>query len=61
MKNSTMKLFWMLGVVTSFTFLPSVTMNQEGAYAQDSPSTTNATVLSGNDASSQSPLQKSIY
>ena len=58
MKNSTVKLFWILVVVASSTFLPAFTMNQEGIYAQDSPSTTNATVLSGgSNASSQSGLQ----
>ena len=58
MKNSTVKLFWILVVVASSTFLPAVTMNQEGIYAQDSPSTTNATVLSGGgDSISQSGLR----
>jgi carboxymethylenebutenolidase len=58
LKNSTVKLFWILVVVASSTFLPAFTMNQEGVYAQDSPSTTNATVLSGGgDASSQRGLQ----
>jgi carboxymethylenebutenolidase len=56
MKNSTMKLAWILVVVSS-TFLPAVTLNQEGVYAQDSPNVTNATVLSGDDANSQSGLQ----
>ena len=53
MKSSTLKLAWILVVVSS-TFLPAVTLNQEGVYAQDSPNVTNATVLSGDDASSQS-------
>jgi carboxymethylenebutenolidase len=56
MKNSTVKLAWIFVVISS-TFLPVVTMNLEVVYAQDSPSTTNATVLSGDDASSQSGLQ----
>jgi carboxymethylenebutenolidase len=56
MKNSTMKLAWILVVVSS-TFLPAVTLNQERVYAQDSPNVTNATVLSGDDANSQSGLQ----
>ena len=57
MKNSTVKLVWILIVAISI-FLPTTTLpNHQGAYAQDSPSTTNATVLSGNDASSQSGLQ----
>jgi carboxymethylenebutenolidase len=56
MKNSTLKLAWILVVVSS-TFLPVVTLNQEGVYAQDSPNVTNATVLSGDDANSQSGLQ----
>ena len=53
MRNSTVKLVWIL-VVTGFTFLPVVTMNQKGVYAQDSSGATNATVLSDDDASSQS-------
>jgi carboxymethylenebutenolidase len=53
MKNSTVKLFWIL-VVISFTFLPIFTMSQERAYAQGSFGATNATALSGDDASSQS-------
>jgi carboxymethylenebutenolidase len=56
MKNSILKLAWILVVVSS-TFLPAVTLNQEGVYAQDSPNVTNATVLSGDDANSQSGLQ----
>jgi carboxymethylenebutenolidase len=56
MKNSTLKLAWILVIVSS-TFLPAVTLNQEGVYAQDSPNVTNATVLSGDDANSQSGLQ----
>jgi len=56
MKNSTFKLAWILVVVSS-TFLPAVTLNQEGVYAQGSPNVTNATVLSGDDANSQSGLQ----
>ena len=56
MKNSTLKLAWILVIVSS-TFLPAVTLNQEGVYAQDSPNVTNATVLSGDDANSQSELQ----
>jgi carboxymethylenebutenolidase len=56
MKNSTVKLAWIYVVISS-TFLPAVTMNLEVVYARDSPSTTNATVLSGDDASSQSGLQ----
>ena len=56
MKSSTLKLAWILVVVSS-TFLPAVTLNQEGVYAQDSPNVTNATVLSGDDANSQSGLQ----
>jgi carboxymethylenebutenolidase len=51
-----LKLAWILVVVSS-TFLPAVTLNQEGVYAQDSPNVTNATVLSGDDANSQSELQ----
>ena len=53
MKNSTVKLVWILVVISS-TFLPAFTMSQEEAYAQDSSGATNATVLSGDDASSQS-------
>jgi carboxymethylenebutenolidase len=56
MKNSILKLAWILVVVSS-TFLPAVTLNQEGVYAQDSPNVTNATVLSSDDANSQSGLQ----
>lgn len=57
MKNSSLKLAWILVVVSS-TFLSAVTLNQERVYAQDSPDVTNATVLSGDDAnSSQSGLQ----
>ena len=56
MKNSILKLAWILVVVSS-TFLPAVTLNQERVYAQDSPNVTNATVLSGDDANSQSGLQ----
>jgi carboxymethylenebutenolidase len=56
MKNSTLKLVWILVVISS-TFLPTVALNHEGVYAQDSPSTTNATVLSGDNASSQIGLQ----
>lgn len=56
MKSSTLKLAWILAVVSS-TFLPAVTLNQEGVYAQDSPNVTNATVLSSDDANSQSGLQ----
>ncbi len=56
MKNSTLKLAWLLVIVSS-TFLPAVTLNQEEVYAQDSPNVTNATVLSGDDANSQSGLQ----
>jgi hypothetical protein len=57
MKNSTVKLVWILIVAISI-FLPATTLpNHQGAHAQNSPSTTNATVLSGNDASSQSGLQ----
>jgi carboxymethylenebutenolidase len=51
-----LKLAWILVVVSS-TFLPAVTLNQEGVYAQDSPNVTNATVLSSDDANSQSGLQ----
>jgi hypothetical protein len=57
MKRSTVKLSWILVVVASFAFLPTVTLDQQGVYAQDSPNMTNATVLSGDDASSQSGLQ----
>jgi hypothetical protein len=57
MKSSTVKLFWILVVIASSTFLPAVTLDQQGVCAQDSPNTTNATVLSGNDVSSQSGLQ----
>jgi carboxymethylenebutenolidase len=53
MKNSTVKLVWIFVVIGS-TFLPAVTMNQEGVHAQDSSGKTNATMLSGDDASSQS-------
>ena len=56
MKNSILKLAWILVVVSS-TFLPAVTLNQERVYAQDSPNVTNATVLSGDDANFQSGLQ----
>ncbi len=56
MKKSILKLAWILVIVSS-TFLPAVTLNQEGVYAQDSPNVTNATVLSGDDANSQSELQ----
>ena len=56
MKNSALKLAWILVVISS-TFLPAVTLNQEEVYAQDSPNVTNATVLSGDDANSQSGLQ----
>lgn len=56
MKNSSLKLAWILVVVSS-TFLPAVTLNQERVYAQDSPNVTNATVLSGDDANFQSGLQ----
>ena len=56
MKNSSLKLAWILVVVSS-TFLSAVTLNQERVYAQDSPDVTNATVLSGDDANSQSGLQ----
>ena len=56
MKSSTLKLAWILVVVSS-TFLPAVTLNQERVYAQDSPNVTNATVLSSDDANSQSGLQ----
>jgi carboxymethylenebutenolidase len=56
MKKSTLRLAWILVIVSS-TFLPAVTLNQEGVYAQDSPNVTNATVLSGDDANSQSGLQ----
>lgn len=57
MKSSTVKLSWILVVVASSAFLPTVTLDQQGVYAQDSPTMTNATVLSGDDASSQSGLQ----
>ena len=53
MKNSTVKLVWIFIVIGSI-FLPAVTMNQEGVYAQDSTGETNATMLSGDNASSQS-------
>jgi carboxymethylenebutenolidase len=53
MKGSNVKLVWIFVVINS-AFLPAVTMNQEGVYAQDSPTTTNATVLSGDDARSES-------
>ena len=57
MKNSTVKLVWILVVAISI-FLPTITLpDHQRAYAQDSPSTTNATMLSGNDAGSQSGLQ----
>ena len=56
MKNSSLKLAWILVVVSS-TFLAAVTLNQERVYAQDSPNATNATVLSGDDANFQSGLQ----
>jgi carboxymethylenebutenolidase len=55
MKNSTLKLAWILVVVSS-AFLPAVTLNQE-VHAQDTPNVTNATVLSGDDASSQSKIR----
>jgi carboxymethylenebutenolidase len=52
-----MKFVWILVVAIS-VFLPTTTLpNHQAAYSQDSPSTTNATVLSGNDVSSQSGLQ----
>jgi carboxymethylenebutenolidase len=53
MKNPTVKLVWILVVISS-TFLPAFTMSQEWVYAQDSSGATNATVLSPDDASSQS-------
>ena len=53
MKSSTVKLVWILVVISS-TFLPVFTMSQEWVYAQDSSDATNATVLSADDASSQS-------
>lgn len=53
MKNSTVKIVWIFVVIGSI-FLPAVTMNQERVYAQDSTGETNATMLSGDDASSQS-------
>jgi carboxymethylenebutenolidase len=57
MKNSTVKLVWILVVAISI-FLPTITLpDHQRAYAQDSPGTTNATMLSGNDAGSQSGLQ----
>jgi carboxymethylenebutenolidase len=55
MKNSTLKLAWILVVVSS-SFLPAVTLNQE-VHTQDTPNVTNATVLSGDDASSQSKIR----
>ena len=61
MQYSIVKLFWIFAVVASSTFLPAVTINQERVYAQDSPSTTNATVLSGDGVNSQSGISKSIY
>ena len=57
MKSSTVKFSWILVVVASSAFLPTVTLDQQEVYAQDSPTMTNATVLSGDDASSQSGLQ----
>ena len=57
MKSSTVKFSWILVVVASSAFLPTVTLDQQGVYAQDSPTMTNATVLSGDDASSQRGLQ----
>ncbi|HEY3527399.1 MAG TPA: dienelactone hydrolase family protein [Nitrososphaeraceae archaeon] len=57
MKSSTVKLSWILVVVASSAFLPTVTLDQQGVYAQDSPNMTNATVLSGDDAHTQSGLQ----
>ena len=59
-KNLTAKLVWMLVVISS-TFFPAVSLNHERVYAQDSPSTTNATVLTGNDAGSQWKTTKSIH
>jgi carboxymethylenebutenolidase len=53
MKCSHVKLVWIFVVISS-TFLPAVSLNQERVYAQDSSGTTNATALSGDDASSQS-------
>ena len=53
MKSSTVKLVWILVVISS-TFLSVFTMSQEWVYAQDSSDATNATVLSADDASSQS-------
>jgi carboxymethylenebutenolidase len=53
MKYSHVKLVWIFVVISS-TFLPAVSLNQERVYAQDSSGTTNATALSGDDASSQS-------
>lgn len=50
MKSSTVKLSWILVVVAISAFLPTVTLDQQGVYAQDSPNMTNATVLSGDDA-----------
>jgi carboxymethylenebutenolidase len=52
MKGSNVKLVWIFIVISS-AFLPAVTMNQEGVYAQDSSTITNATILSGDDASSE--------
>jgi hypothetical protein len=57
MTNSSVKLAWILVVIVSI-FLPTAALpTNQGVYAQDSPSTTNATVLSDNNASSQSGLQ----
>jgi carboxymethylenebutenolidase len=53
MDNSTVKLVWILVLISS-AFLPAFTISQEEIYAQDSSGATNATVLSGDDASSQS-------
>jgi carboxymethylenebutenolidase len=57
MINSSVKLALILLVVVSI-FIPTATLpTNQGVYAQDSPSTSNATLLSNNNASSQSGLQ----
>jgi|SRR5215207_721183 len=56
MKNSAIR--FILTLIASSILLPTAALNQEGAYAQgSSPSTTNATMLSGDDVNSQSRLQ----
>jgi carboxymethylenebutenolidase len=56
MKNLAVR--FILILVVSSILLSTAALKQEGAYAQNSPRTTNATILSGNDdVNSQSGLQ----